>query len=94
MVDHGVELAVFEAQHRAQIVRGRLEELRARHHGPVRAGGKPPHTGPGRPGRGELYRVSDAALGRFVAALPRQWSVGEIELDDGRRVLGCIAAEN
>jgi allophanate hydrolase len=37
---------------------------------------------------GELWSLSPAALGTFLAALPQPMSLGRITLDDGREVLG------
>ncbi|HAM26413.1 MAG TPA: allophanate hydrolase, partial [Microbacteriaceae bacterium] len=37
---------------------------------------------------GELWLLSPAALGTFLAALPAPMTLGPIALDDGREVLG------
>jgi allophanate hydrolase len=37
---------------------------------------------------GEVWQVSDAALGDFLADLPSPMSLGSVELDDGRVVVG------
>jgi allophanate hydrolase len=45
--------------------------------------------------RGELFRISEAGLGRSVAALraPVALTLANIELDDGRTVIGVSATE-
>lgn len=47
----------------------------------------------GRSIRGEMWRLSPTALGEFLAALPAPMSLGQIELDDGRWIVGfgCAA---
>ncbi|MGV9826417.1 allophanate hydrolase [Gordonia sp. NPDC003429] len=47
----------------------------------------------GRSIRGEIWRLSPTALGEFLAALPAPMSLGQIELDDGRWIVGfgCAA---
>ncbi|MFT4043408.1 MAG: allophanate hydrolase [Gordonia sp. (in: high G+C Gram-positive bacteria)] len=47
----------------------------------------------GRSIRGETWRLTPHALGEFLAALPAPMSLGRIELDDGRWVVGfgCAA---
>jgi allophanate hydrolase len=37
---------------------------------------------------GEIWALSPAALGSFLAALPQPMTLGKIVLDDGREVLG------
>jgi allophanate hydrolase len=39
---------------------------------------------------GELWALSPAALGRFVAALPQPMVLGKVELDNGQRVVGFL----
>lgn len=50
--------------------------------------------GLGAPIAGELYRMSAAALGGFVAGLPSPMGLGSVELSDGRWVTGfCCSHE-
>ncbi|MDV7265767.1 allophanate hydrolase, partial [Rhodococcus oxybenzonivorans] len=44
--------------------------------------------GAGAPIVGELFRVSPAGLGRFLAALPAPMALTSVELSDGRAVVG------
>jgi allophanate hydrolase len=39
---------------------------------------------------GELWALSPAALGTFLAAIPQPMALGEVELDDGRTVVGFL----
>jgi allophanate hydrolase len=39
---------------------------------------------------GEVWALSPAALGTFLAAIPRPMALGEVELDDGRAVVGFL----
>ncbi|MEU8901801.1 allophanate hydrolase [Nocardia sp. NPDC048505] len=109
-VDKGVELAVFGAHLREQPLHWQLEELGARFAGVIRTTDayrltaldttprKPGlvRTGPGRgaPIAGELFRLSEAALGRFLAALPAPMALTAIELEDGRSVVGFTATHD
>ncbi|HEY0229531.1 MAG TPA: hypothetical protein VGC05_24730 [Mycobacterium sp.] len=43
--------------------------------------------------RGALFRISEAGLGRIVAALRAPVALTNIELDDGRTVIGVGASE-
>jgi allophanate hydrolase len=53
-----------------------LEQLGARHVGEIEGG--------------ELFRISEAGLGRLVSALPAHLSMTRVELADGRRVVGVV----
>lgn len=79
LAETGCEIALFGAQS----VRRQLERLGARHVGPVRA----KHA----PSRGELFRLSEAGLGRLLADLPAPMALSRIELEDGRAVTGLGA---
>ena len=51
-------------------------------------------TGQGAPIAGELWKVSPAGLGRFLAGLPAPMGLGPVELADGSWVTGfCCSAE-
>jgi allophanate hydrolase len=39
---------------------------------------------------GEVWALSPAALGTFLAAIPQPMALGEVELDDGRKVVGFL----
>ena len=39
---------------------------------------------------GEVWLLSPAALGTFLAAIPQPMALGEVELDDGRAVVGFL----
>ncbi|MFT3864410.1 MAG: allophanate hydrolase [Solirubrobacterales bacterium] len=39
---------------------------------------------------GEIWALSPAALGTFLAAIPQPMALGEVELDDGRAVVGFL----
>jgi allophanate hydrolase len=39
---------------------------------------------------GEIWALSPAALGTFLAAIPQPMALGEVELDDGRKVVGFL----
>jgi allophanate hydrolase len=80
----GVDLAVFGAYLRGRPLHCELEQLGARFVGQIAATD-------GR--RGELFRISQAGLGRFLASLPAPMAMGNIELDDGRVVVGMTAAD-
>jgi allophanate hydrolase len=104
LVDRGTELAVFGAHLRGQPLHWQLEEIGARFAGEIRTTdayrltaldttptkpGLVRHgDGLGAPILGELFRVSEAGLGRFLAALPAPMALTSIELADGRSVIG------
>ncbi|EME62249.1 allophanate hydrolase [Rhodococcus ruber BKS 20-38] len=103
-VTGGVELAVFGAHLRGQPLHVQLEEIGARFVEEVRTSDAyrltalnttPPKpglvrhgAGRGAPIVGELFRVSEAGLGRFLAALPAPMTLTSVELSDGRWVVG------
>jgi allophanate hydrolase len=72
----GVDLAVFGAQLLRHPLHWQLEQLGARFAGQI-------STTEGQPG--ELFRISEAGLGRFLSALTN------VELEDGRTVIGVTA---
>ncbi|WAC93943.1 allophanate hydrolase [Mycobacterium sp. Aquia_213] len=80
----GVALAVFGAHRRGQPMHWQLEQLGARFAGQIA-------TTDAR--RGELFRVSEAGLGRFVEALPAPLALTNIELEDGRMVTGVTGTD-
>jgi allophanate hydrolase len=100
----GVELAVFGAHLAGQPLNGQLVSRGARLVSTVHSSAdyrmyalpgaiaKPavvrvePHSGARL--EGELWSLSPAALGTFLAGLPQPMSLGRITLDDGREVLG------
>ncbi|WP_067565641.1 allophanate hydrolase [Nocardia acidivorans] len=110
LVESGVELAVFGAHLRDQPLHWQLEELGARFAGSIRTTDTyrltamdttPPkpglvRTAPGQgaPIVGELFRLSEAGLGRFLAALPAPMALTAVELEDGRTVVGFTATHD
>ncbi|MBB5911221.1 allophanate hydrolase [Nocardia transvalensis] len=110
LVDRGVPLAVFGAHLRGQPLHWQLEQLGARFTGAVHTTDAyrltaldttPPKPGlvrtePGRgaPIAGELYLLSEAALGRFLAGLPAPMALTAVDLDDGRTVTGFTATHD
>ncbi|WP_430331718.1 allophanate hydrolase [Rhodococcus sp. ACT016] len=100
----GVRLAVFGAHLRGQPLHHQLQALGARFERPVsttddylmvRLDSKPPKPGlvhvPGGAGRslpGELYRISPAGLGAFLAALPAPMALTAMTLADGTTAVG------
>ncbi|MFR9752650.1 allophanate hydrolase [Nocardia sp. 004] len=104
LVDRGVDLAVFGAHLRGQPLHRQLEQLGARFLDEIRTtdayrlvalNTTPPKpglvrhgNGEGAPIAGELFRVSEAGLGRFLADLPAPMALTSVELDDGRSVIG------
>ncbi|MFC9787435.1 allophanate hydrolase [Rhodococcus sp. NPDC127528] len=104
LVDTGVDLAVFGAHLRGQALHFQLEQLGARFvetvsttdayrlyaldtvppkPGLVRRG-----PGAGAPVVGEVFRISVAGLGGFLAALPAPMALTSVELSNGRSVVG------
>ncbi|MEU2033386.1 allophanate hydrolase [Nocardia amamiensis] len=104
LVDRGVDLAVFGAHLCGQPLHFQLEQLGARFLGEIRTTDAyrltaldttPPKPGLvrhgpglGAPIAGELFRVSEAGLGRFLADLPAPMALTSIDLADGRSVIG------
>ncbi|MEV0250068.1 allophanate hydrolase [Nocardia sp. NPDC050712] len=104
LVEQGVELAVFGAHLRGQPLHWQLEQIGARYAGEIHTTDAyrltaldtvPPKpglvrhgAGLGAPILGELFRVSPAGLGGFLAALPAPMALTSIELADGRSVIG------
>ena len=103
-----VELAVFGAHMRGGPLTHEVTGRGARWSGEVRTASSyrlvaldttPPKPGlirdaeAGRSIRGELWMLSPEALGAFLVALPSPMMLGQVELDDGRWVVGfgCAA---
>ncbi|MGW4243879.1 allophanate hydrolase [Nocardia sp. NPDC004722] len=109
-VHAGVHLAVFGAHLRGQPLHWQLEELGARFAGaihttdayrltamdttPPKPGLVRTEPGAGAPISGELYRLSPAALGGFLAALPAPMALTAVDLADGRTVVGFTATHD
>ncbi|MBF6453672.1 allophanate hydrolase [Nocardia cyriacigeorgica] len=101
---HDAELAVFGAHLRGQPLHWQLEQIGARFLGEIRTTDAyrltaldttPPKPGLVRHGQGqgapivgELFGLSAAGLGSFLAALPAPMALANIELEDGRTVVG------
>jgi allophanate hydrolase len=64
-------------------LRRQLEQLGARYGGRIR-------TEPGREGsiEGELFRISEAGLGRLLATLPGSAAVASVQLENGCAAIG------
>ncbi|MEV0543835.1 allophanate hydrolase [Nocardia salmonicida] len=104
LVETVVPLAVFGAHLRGQPLHWQLEQLGARFAGeitttdayrltaldttPSKPGLVRHGDGQGAPILGELFLVSPAGLGRFLAELPPPMALTSIELSDGRAVVG------
>ncbi len=104
LVATGVPLAVFGAHLRGQPLHWQLEQLGARFAGeitttdayrltaldttPPKPGLVRHGDGHGAPILGELFLVSPACLGRFLAELPPPMALTSIDLSDGRAVVG------
>ncbi|MBC7304704.1 MAG: allophanate hydrolase [Nocardia sp.] len=104
LVETGVPLAVFGAHLRGQPLHWQLEQLGARFAGeisttdayrltaldttPAKPGLVRHGDGLGAPILGELFLVSPACLGRFLAELPPPMALTSIDLSDGRPVIG------
>ncbi|GLZ06195.1 putative amidase [Actinomadura sp. NBRC 104412] len=98
-----VDLFVVGAHLRGQPLEGELRALGARWAGeattapayrlaaldttPPKPGMSRVPTG-GRSIAGEVWQLTPGALGRFLAALPAPMTLGQVELSDGRRVVG------
>ncbi|MFD3594793.1 allophanate hydrolase [Nocardia sp. NPDC058640] len=103
-IETGVPLAVFGAHLRNQPLHWQLEQLGARFAGeitttdayrltaldtvPPKPGLVRHGDGQGAPIRGELFLISPAGLGRFLAELPPPMALTSIDLSDGRCVVG------
>jgi allophanate hydrolase len=98
-----IPLVVVGAHRKGQPLAPQLEELGAVWDGPVRTAARyrmvSLDTVPPKPGvyrsdddgaelAGERWLVSEAGLGRFLAALPEPMLLGSIELADGSRAVG------
>lgn len=105
--DGGVDIAVFGVHLRGQPLNGQLVEAGARFAGEIRTASEyrlyALRTDPPKPGlvpaangasiAGELWRLSPAALGSFLADLRAPMTLGAVALSDGRTVVGfgCTA---
>jgi allophanate hydrolase len=107
-VTEGADLVVFGAHLTGMPLNHQLTDLGARYSGDVRTAPAyrmyaldtvPPkplvvRTGTGGASLpGERWRLSPAALGAFLAALPAPMSLGKVELADGTWATGFTAAE-
>ncbi|MFD6272748.1 allophanate hydrolase [Nocardia asteroides] len=104
LVETGVPLAVFGAHLRGQPLHWQLAQLGARFAGEITTSDAyrltaldtaPPKPGLvrhgdglGAPIHGELFLVSPAGLGRFLAELPPPMALTAVDLSDGRSVVG------
>ncbi|MCW2916574.1 MAG: putative glutamyl-tRNA(Gln) amidotransferase [Actinomycetia bacterium] len=104
IISGGVDLAVFGAHLRGQPLHYQLETLGARFISPITTSQSyrllALQTVPPKPGlvrcagpdgaaiHGELYRLSPAAIGAFLAALPAPMALTSVELSDGRWTTG------
>lgn len=104
LVRTGIDLAVFGAHLRGQVLHHQLEQLGARfvesvttsdayrltalNTTPAKPGLVRHGSGRGAPIAGEVFRLSPAALGTFLAGLPEPMTLTSVELSDGRWVVG------
>ncbi|MBR23329.1 MAG: allophanate hydrolase [Leifsonia sp.] len=101
--DTGLDLAVFGAHMTGQPLNGELVAMGARFIGPVTTEsdyalyaldtvppkpGLVPRSSDGASITGERWRLSPAALGRFLAALPAPMTLGRVRLRGGEEVVG------
>jgi allophanate hydrolase len=87
LTEKGVDVAIFGAHLRGQSLRCQLKQLGARYSGQIT---KPGHRAPV---QGELFRISEAGLGRFVAALPAPMALTRVELENGHNVIGLTVTD-
>ncbi len=101
----GLELLVVGAHRRGQPLAGELTAAGARYVATVRTAARyrlhaldtvPPKpglvrlAGEGASIEGEVWALPPAGLGRFAAAIAAPMTLGSVELDDGRRLLGFL----
>ncbi len=101
----GLELLVVGAHRRGQPLAGELTAAGARYIATVRTASRyrllALDTVPAKPGlvrvagqgasiEGEIWTLPPAGLGRFAAAIASPMTLGRVELDDGRRLLGFL----
>jgi allophanate hydrolase len=107
LTGNGFDLAVFGAYLRGQSLHWQLERLGARYVDqinttdayrlvaldttPPRRGLIRTKSGQGVPVQGELFRISEAGLGCFLADLPAPMALTSVELENGRTVIGLTA---
>ena len=109
LIDDGIEVLVVGAHLRGFPVHSQLTDRGARFCGEVTTSADyrlvDLHTTPPKPGlvrkegdgapiAAELYRMSAAALGTFLAGLPSPMGLGPVELSDGRWVTGFCCAHD
>ncbi|OZE41979.1 MULTISPECIES: allophanate hydrolase [unclassified Rhodococcus (in: high G+C Gram-positive bacteria)] len=109
LIDDGIEVLAVGAHLRGFPVHHQLTDRGARFSGEVTTTADyrlvDLHTTPPKPGlirragdgapiSGELYRMSAAALGTFLAGLPSPMGLGPVELSDGRWVTGFCCAHD
>ncbi|MDI9929110.1 allophanate hydrolase [Rhodococcus sp. IEGM 1354] len=109
LIDDGIEVLAVGAHLRGFPVHSQLTDRGARFSGEVTTSADyrlvDLHTTPPKPGlvrrerdgapiAGELYRMSAAALGTFLAGLPAPMGLGPVELSDGRWVTGFCCAHD
>jgi allophanate hydrolase len=87
LAEKGVDVAIFGAHLRGQSLRWQLKQLGARYSGQI---AKPGHAAPV---QGELFRISEAGLGRFVAALRAPMALTRVELENGHNVIGLTVTD-
>ncbi|OBB98657.1 allophanate hydrolase [Mycobacterium sp. 852002-40037_SCH5390672] len=90
-VETGCELAVFGAYRRGQPLHWHLEQVGARYAHDVKTVGDPRFASVDNPAAridGELFRVSEAGLGRLLVSLPDAVALAGVELEKGRTVIG------
>jgi allophanate hydrolase len=110
LTGNGFDLAVFGAHLRGQSLHWQLERFGARYVDQINTSDAyclmaldttPPtpglirtKPGQGAPVQGELFRISEAGLGRFLAALPTPMALSSIELENGCTVIGLTAVHD
>jgi allophanate hydrolase len=87
LTENGVDLAIFAADLRSRSLHRQLEQLGARYAGPITKSEQ------GAPVQGELFRISEAGLGRFLAALPLPMALTRVELENGRNAIGFTVTD-
>lgn len=94
LVETGCELAVFGPYRRDQPMHWHLEYAGARYAGDIKTvdGQRvSPVDYPATRVDGELFRVSEAGLGRLLASLPAPVALAGVQLENGRTVIGLTS---